>query len=130
MNNKINVLVYAAGVYNFLFAIFHVLFWRLKLFNWEEELPKMSVLNSAVMQVMNMCLIAVFLLSGFISFYHNDELINSSLGKSLLIGFSIFWLLRLIEQFVFFGYRGPLPAVFLLGFLLYAIPALYRLIIQ
>ncbi len=128
MNYKINAVVYAAGAYNFLFAIFHMFFWKLKLFNWEEELPKMSALNSAVMQVINLCLIVIFLLAGFISFYHNHDLTNTSLGKTLLIGFSIFWLLRLIEQFIFFGYRGPLPGIFLLGFLLYAIPALYVLI--
>ena len=69
-------------------------------------------------------LIALFLIMGFISFYNNSELIHSSLGKSVLIGFSIFWLLRLIEQFVFFGYHGmALGAVFLVGFLLYFIPA-------
>jgi len=123
MYTKENILVYLAGVYNVLLGIFHLLFWKIQLFNWEVELKQMSSINSGVLQIMNLCLIVIFFFMAFISFFHNKELINTSLGKSILIGFSIFWLLRFIEQFLFFGYNGMLfPLIFLIGFFLYLIP--------
>ncbi|MBN1534858.1 MAG: hypothetical protein JXA20_19460 [Spirochaetes bacterium] len=123
MHGTARLLIYGAGVYNLLFVAFHISFWKLPGLNWAQELQRLSPMNSAVMQVMNLALIALFLIMAFLSFRHNGDLTGTPLGRSILGGFTLLWLLRFIEQFIFFGYRGPLPPVLFVGFLLYCIPA-------
>lgn len=95
-------LVKLGGVANLGWLVFHCFFWRL--FNWKSQLKRLSEVNSGVMQVLNLCLSFVFLLFAAISLLHADELLNPGLGRSLLAGIGIFWILRLIEQPVFFGF--------------------------
>jgi hypothetical protein len=128
MHRIARVLVYGSGVYNLLFVAFHVSFWKLPGLNWAEELPKLSLLNAGVMQVMNFSLIALFFIMAFLSFVYSTELLTTPLGRALLTAFALFWLARFVGQFIFFGYRGPLPAVFFIGFLLYCIPAVMAFI--
>ncbi len=117
--------IYGAGVYNILLGVFHVLFWKIPLFNWAEELNKLSPVNKGVMEVLNLCLIVVFIIMAFISFAHAKELLSSRLGRTILTGFSIFWLLRFIEQFIFWERAGiVLPVILIIGFILYFVPAM------
>lgn len=117
--------IYCAGVYSILLAVFHILFWKISMFNWKEELDKLSPVNSGVMQVLNLCLIALFVLIGFIAFAHAEELLYTSLGRTLLAGLSIFWLLRFIYQFIFWkNNRLVFHIIFASGFLLFLLPLL------
>jgi GrpB-like predicted nucleotidyltransferase (UPF0157 family) len=50
-----DTLLIIAGIYGFLFAAFHLCFWRL--FLWQTELARVSAINRGVMQVLNLCLI-------------------------------------------------------------------------
>jgi uncharacterized membrane protein YwzB len=113
------------SLYNLLFAVFHLLFW--KIFKWDMELSKLSFLNRAVMQVLNLCLTFCFLLFSYISFFHTSELLTTELGHVVLIGIAIFWSLRAIEQIIFFKLKHWGSVIFLLTFiagaLIYAIPA-------
>lgn len=54
-------MILAGGVYHVAFAIFHLIFW--KLFRWKEDLASLSVINQAVMQILNLCLTVVFLIT-------------------------------------------------------------------
>ncbi|MCX5813756.1 MAG: hypothetical protein NT178_14595 [Proteobacteria bacterium] len=112
------------GFYNMGFLVFHAMFW--KLFKWKNELPKLTRINGAVMQVLNLCLMFCFLLFGYISLFHTSELGTSNMGRALLLFIALFWLARVIEQLVFFSFRRPLSIamtiLFLLGFCLYAYP--------
>ncbi len=113
------------SLYNLAFAIFHLLFW--KIFKWDIELSKISFLNRAVMQVLNLCLTFCFLLFSYISFFHTSELLTTGLGHVVLMGIAIFWLLRAIEQVIFFKLKhwGSIIMLltFIAGALIYAIPA-------
>jgi hypothetical protein len=113
------------SLYNLLFAVFHLLFW--KIFKWDMELSKLSFLNRAVMQVLNLCLTFCFLLFSYISFFHTSELLTTGLGHAVLVGIAVFWLLRAAEQVIFFKLKHWGSIVFLLTFiggaLIYAIPA-------
>jgi len=60
----------------------------------------------------------------YFSFRHPVELANTALGKSLLLVFSIFYLIRIVSQFIFFGYQGVSSLVIVL---LCLIPALIYL---
>ena len=124
MNDSSEIIILIGGIYNLGFAIFHLLFWRL--FQWKKDLSKLTFINRSVTQILNLCLTFVFLLMAYLSFFYVSELRQTNLGKTLLIGFSLFWLLRMIEQVIFFGMRNSisivLTIIFLLGSVIYLIP--------
>jgi len=119
--------VEAGGLYNIAFALFHLLFWWL--FNWKEDLPKLSTVNQAFMQVSNLCLTFTFMIFGYISLAHTRELLVTPLGRALLMLIALFWLARAIEQIFFFEQRDwgswVFFALFSVGTGLYAYSALW-----
>lgn len=112
------------GVYNLAFLVFHAMFW--KIFKWHNELPKLTHINGAIMQVLNLCLMFCFLLFGYISLFHTSELGTSNMGRALLLFIALFWLARAIEQLVFFSFKRSssiaMTILFLIGFCFYAYP--------
>ena len=119
--------IIAGGFYTIGLIVFHLLFWRI--FDWEQDLKRISFLNRATMQVLNISLTLSFIIFSYISLVHATELLTSSLGHSLLMLIALFWLARAIQQIVFYRLRHWASWAFLLlflsGSLLYAIPALY-----
>ena len=69
-----------------------------------------------------------FLLVAAICFIFPQELASTSLGKFFMIGMSLFWLGRTIEQFVFVRIKHPivevLTYIFILGAIMFAVPVL------
>ncbi|KPJ91423.1 MAG: hypothetical protein AMJ53_11690 [Gammaproteobacteria bacterium SG8_11] len=120
------ILIKIGSLYNILLIVFHLMFWRL--FNWQEELRAISFLNSAVMQVLNISITLVFIIFCLISLVYTKELLQTSLGHSLLILISLFWLARAIQQVIFFKLKHwgswAFTVFFLLGATLYGIPAI------
>jgi len=118
------ILLKVGGIYNLAFAVFHLFFW--KIFKWDSELSSLNFLNSAIMQVLNLCLTFCFLIFFCISVFHSSELLSTSLGRSILMCISIFWLLRAVEQILFFKLKHWGSIVFLITFICgavdYAIP--------
>ena len=118
-------LLIAGSIYNLVFAIFHILFW--KIFQWKTQLNKLDFLNRGRMQVLNLCLTFCFLMFSYISFFHSSELLTTRLGNTILAGIAIFWVLRALEQIIFFKLNHWHSIVFLLffigGAIIYAIPA-------
>jgi hypothetical protein len=113
--------VFSAGLFNLALAGFHLFFWRL--FRWPHELPKLGFANRGIMQILNLCLIFFFVLMGGIFLVSPNEVAGIGLGRSLLLGMTVFWLVRTVYQPMFFGLRHPLSAglfgVFILGALLH-----------
>ncbi|NCF33109.1 MAG: hypothetical protein GWP50_06010 [Proteobacteria bacterium] len=118
-------LILLGGCFNLGFGLFHLGFW--KFLDWKSDLASLSFINRGVMQVLNIFLTYVFFVFAYISFVHVDDLLTTSLGASLLLAISLFWLLRAGAQIVFFGLEHWLSwlllLAFLVGSLLYAIPA-------
>ncbi|OGP86468.1 MAG: hypothetical protein A2Y95_08530 [Deltaproteobacteria bacterium RBG_13_65_10] len=108
-------LVVIGGAFNLLFALFHLLFWRI--FGWKTDLTKLSFVNRAIMQILNLCLTFAFVIFAYISFAHPRELLATGLGHSLLMLIAGFWFLRAIEQVVFFRLRHWASWAFLGAFL-------------
>lgn len=128
MNNLVESVILMGGIFNLGFAIFHLMFWRL--FRWKEDLASLTLINRSVMQILNLCLTFVFLVMAYVSIFHRSEMISTNLGNTLLIAFSSFWFLRMIEQVFFFGIRKRLSLaftlVFLMGTILYLLPMFSR----
>lgn len=107
--------------------VFHVFFW--KLFDWKRQLSKLSDVNRAVMQVLNLCLMWVFLIFAYISIFHADELLTTGLGKTILTGIVLFGVFRAVEQVIFFNLkdiRSKLVLfIALIGTIIYAVPLIF-----
>jgi hypothetical protein len=113
---KSSMWIYAAAGYNVALAAFHLGFWRM--FRWREELPKLHPANQGVMQVMNLMLAIGFLLMAGLQILRADEIVASPLGRTLMAGLMVFWLLRAILQPVFFrGQPAATNGAFVMLFL-------------
>ncbi len=122
-------LINIGGFYHILLVVFHLAFWRI--FNWKEDLVSLSILNRAIMPVLNISLTLVFAIFAYISFSHTDELLTTPLGNSLLIGIAIFWFARAVQQIIFFKLKHwgswAFMFFFALGGLLYGVPVVYTI---
>lgn len=124
MNSK--HLIFVGAFYNLAFFVYHAFFW--KLFDWKEDLAKLTPPNNSVMQILNLCLMFVFVIFAYLSAFQTNELLETKLGRAVLLSIAVFWFLRAVEQVVFGGLGATTSivffAVFLFGALLYLIPAL------
>lgn len=114
------------GIFSTAFALFHLSFW--KIFNWHTELKKLGFANRGIMQILNGQIIYYFLFVAFVCFVFPGELLSGSLGKVFLSGCSLFWLIRTLQQFIFFRIHDfrihLLTLLFITGTVLFAIPVL------
>ena len=120
-------IIYIGGVYHIGFAIFHLLFW--KLFDWKNDLSRLSFINRNIMQILNLRIVYIFLTIAFLSFFFAESLLSTDLGKAILAAVSLFWLMRAVEQIVFFGLKQTASAliflIFLSGAAIYLYPILF-----
>ncbi len=88
------------GVLLIMLALVHIIF--PKYFNWKEECSSLSLINRQMMYVHTFFIALVVFLMGVLCLTSAKELLATSLGKKLCLGFAIFWCTRLYIQF--FGY--------------------------
>ena len=105
---KPELLIWSGGLFHVAFVIFHLAFW--KLFRWDTELAKLTSLNRAVVQVLNLALTVVFVIFAYLSLANASEMARTELGRSLTLSIAIFWYLRAVLQIAFFGLRR-LPSI-------------------
>ena len=79
-------LIRAGGVFNILAVLFHLGFWWF--FGWEQELERMSAFNGEILVLLNLVLIVVFGFIAWVSLRFPEELVNTSLGRTIL-GFCV-----------------------------------------
>lgn len=117
-----STLLLLGGIYSFAFAAFHMLFW--KIFRWKADLQRLLPVNRAIIQVLNLRMIYVFLVTGLATVLFPVAIVYTDLGKFILGAVSLFWLMRAIEQIIFFGLHTAASiiifGVFLTGCGLYA----------
>lgn len=77
-----------------------------KRFNWDSELALLSLLNRQMMKIHTLFIAIMVLLMGLLCLLHSEELVGTELGKSVSLGFGIFWAIRLYIQL--FGYSSEL----------------------
>ena len=117
-------LIIAGGIYTVALIIFHALLWRI--INWPETLMPLNYVNKATIQVLNISITFIFFIFAYISFAHTQELLNTDLGRTLLVLISSLWLFRAAQQVVFYKLKHKasvaLAFYFLLGAVLYGVP--------
>lgn len=121
-------LVQIGGVINLLFAVFHLSFW--KLFNWGQSLASLSPDDRAVMQVLNIHTAYVLMVFLILSLAFSNEIITTKLGRMVGMGIAGFWILRAVNQAVFWdlSFAGSwiIIAVCLAIAALYIIPSIHK----
>ena len=75
-------------------------------FNWEKEFSTVSLINRQMMYVHTLFIALIVLLMGILCISSSKDLIETVLGKRICMGLAIFWITRLIIQFV--GYSSEL----------------------
>lgn len=119
-------LLYICGIFNIFLAVFHIYFW--KIFKWNETLENGTIANKYVVQIMNIQLIFLFIFMALVYFFLPNELLNSRLGFWIMFGYSGFWIVRFIQQFIFLKMKGKfvigLTLLFLFGSIIHILPLL------
>lgn len=115
---KTKLLLQIGGVINLLFVAFHFSFW--KLFHWEQSLATLSQNDRAVMQVLNIHTAYALGMFALVSLVFANELSITKLGRILCLSIAGFWILRAVNQIVFWGW-----ASWILGLVCLAIAVLY-----
>ncbi|WCL50538.1 hypothetical protein [Leptospira sp. GIMC2001] len=117
----IEFLFYILGIYYIGFAVFHCFFW--KIFNWRNDLRKISRANAAILQIANIQLIFYFIGMGLVFFYFNKVLPKSEVGYFTICFGLGFWLVRFLNQFIFLRMKSKivhsLSLIFFIGIVLH-----------
>lgn len=114
-----NKLVRIGGVFSGLFLALHISFYWI--FRWEQTLRVMNPTDKAIMLTLNLVGILFLIYTTGVSFMLTKQLPYSSAGRSILLFFASFYLLRIAAEFLFFGFTAPKSFV---AVLLCLIPAL------
>ncbi|MEK7724753.1 MAG: hypothetical protein AAB336_10420 [Acidobacteriota bacterium] len=112
-------LILFGGILWVICFVFHIFFW--KLFDWKNDLESLKKVNKGIIQVLNLCLMLCFLIFAYVSLFQTDELLTTSLGKTLIAGMALFGIFRVIEQFIFFDLSLFRSKIVLIGALLIAV---------
>jgi hypothetical protein len=68
-------------------------------FNWKAELAGLTLINRQMMSVHTFFIALTLVLMGLLCLISANEMITTNLGKTVSLGFGIFWTVRLIFQF-------------------------------
>jgi hypothetical protein len=93
-----------AGLIGLFFFVFQGLLFQL--FNWTETLKCLTQNNWANFQTFNLVSILMVGTMTFVSFRFPAELVKPGLGKTLLVVFSLFYVVRIGTQFGLYGFHG------------------------
>lgn len=93
------ILLFLCGLHSLAVGVFHLFFW--KILRWKTELAKLGVINRGVMQIMNVQLIFMLIAFGSACFYFGDTLNDTPVGRFLLGAIAAFWVVRVVQQFIF-----------------------------
>ena len=118
MKSPVKTSLLIAGGINILFTAFHIAFYYL--FNWKETLSCLGHSNWAIFQTFYLGSILMVAMMAYLSLRFPNDLYRTVFGKSLSVAFCLFYFIRIMSEFLLFGYRG-IPSMIII--VLCAIPA-------
>jgi len=117
-----------AGVLSVIFALFHTAFYWI--FKWAQDLNTLNPANKAILLTFNIIVILLLIYSVVLSFGYTQQLIQTTIGKSLLLFFSGFYMARIVCEFVYFGFRMPTSimviAICLIPAICFSLPVFFK----
>lgn len=100
-----NRLIRTGGIISGLFLILHIGFYWL--FKWESTLEVMNHEDRSILLTLNLVGILFLIYCTGITLFMPKQLVKSVAGKSILLFFASFYLLRIAAEFLYFGFRFP-----------------------
>lgn len=85
------------GIVLIILGLIHSVFPRY--FNWKDELAGLTLINRQMMSVHTFFIALTLVLMGLLCLISAEEMIATHLGKTVSLGFGIFWAIRLVFQF-------------------------------
>jgi len=98
---KTKRLIQIGGSLQLLFVAFHLSFW--KLFDWGQSLASLTANDRAVMQVLNIHTAYALAIFSLLSLILPEEMSTTKLGRIVSLSIAGFWILRAVNQAVFWG---------------------------
>jgi len=124
--NKILLLI--GGILNLFFSLLHLTL--SKALNWNETLSCLTPDNQATVYILNAHLAFTCLVFAYLSFFHRKDLLTTGIGRAVTAAIGLFYVLRAINQVVYYGLSAPGTlfgvVVFLLVSLFYVVPTLSK----
>ena len=77
-----------------------------KYFKWADELQYISLVNKQMMYIHTFFIALTLVLMGLLCITSTTDLLTTKLGNRIALGLSLFWIIRLVIQFV--GYSPKL----------------------
>ncbi len=105
MKNPIRVSLFIAGIVGILFTLVHALM-SYSLASSASLFPPDLMGIQALLQTFNSATLWTVVAITYFSFRYPGELVGTSMGRSLLVVFGVFYLIRIASEFVFVGYSG------------------------
>ncbi len=105
MKNPIRVSLFVAGGVGVFFTLLHAVMFYSLASNPNLISPDPMGIG-ALLQTFNSATLWVVAAIAYFSFRYPDELVSTSMGRSLLVVFGTFYLIRITSEFVFLGYSG------------------------
>jgi hypothetical protein len=122
------LLIRIAGVVSFLFTLFHAGFYWI--FKWSETLSVLNISDRGILLTFNLICILLLLYSVILSLRFTRHLIETVAGKSILLFFTAFYLLRIYCEFPYFGFRMPgsiiVIVICLIPAICFGLPVFYK----
>ncbi|HNW51465.1 MAG TPA: hypothetical protein PKH79_10305 [Prolixibacteraceae bacterium] len=113
------LLIRIAGVVSILFVLFHAGFYWI--FKWSQTLTVMNPTDRGILLTFNLIGVLLLLYSVVMSLGYARQLVETTTGKSLLLFFTAFYLVRIFSEFAYFGFHAPGSIIILAMCLLPAI---------
>jgi hypothetical protein len=122
------LLIRIAGALSVLFTLFHTGFYWM--FKWSQDLAVLQPVNRAILLTLNVVVILLLVYSVIMSLGYPRQLIQTQVGKSLLLFFSSFYLVRIVCEFIYFGFRMPsslmIITICLIPAICFGLPVLFK----
>lgn len=97
-------LLITGGLLNLLLAVFHMLFWSI--FNWKDELLKVSRDTAGILQIANLILIFIILYFVVMTYFIIKKEISDFHAVSFFSLLTGFYLIRIITGYPLFGFSA------------------------
>lgn len=106
------ILLKTAGWICVFFVVFHLAFY--KMFNWDTNLSCLNQSDRAILLTYHAISILILAFMAVVPILQARELLQSKLKYSVLSFFSIFYLLRIIAEFTYFGINPTTPVILII----------------
>jgi len=93
----------AGAIYHLCWATFDS-FWP-HLFAWKRTLAKLDDINRSLLYILSRLLVLVYLYVAFVSIFYQRELLDTALGKTMLVFVAVYWIYRALMQIQYFGFE-------------------------